>query len=94
MTELTGNAKVDTLIYDIVTTSMNANINTMDRLYEQEKERRQALEVLIEDVLDHADAIWGGTTRDYENMLNRLRRGVPFDKQDEFAARHRENDHA
>ena len=75
------------LVLDIVTASMNSNFETMDRLYEGERRRRQALEVLVDDVLGRLETAWGGTAREYEKAVRPLR----FGASDALADRHAEN---
>lgn len=78
------------LIYGLITASMDANNRTMDTLYDRERERRMALEVRIEEFVDRAARSWGGSTREYETLIDTLR--YPALDDHEYAARHRENE--
>lgn len=62
-----------TLAMQLVTASMDSNFRTMDALYEDERQRRMALEVLLDVFLDHADAAYMGTVRQYEEAIDILR---------------------
>jgi len=79
------------LAYDLITASMNATHRTMDTLLEREREHRQALEVLIDDVLDRLDHAHMGSAREYEQAVKPLRVGI-YGRMSELAARHRENE--
>jgi hypothetical protein len=76
------------LALSLISASMNANYETMDRLYETEVERRRALEVHIYLALDRFAAAWGGTVREYEAAVGALR-NLPYgDRERELAAIH------
>lgn len=81
------------LALQLLSASTTQNFNLVNSMYEQEKTRRQALEVLIDDVLRHGAKNFGGTTRDYEEVLDHLRFGLPAGADDEerYAKRHQEN---
>lgn len=89
--EMSDDAKALALMGTLVTASMDANFKTMDRLYEDERERRQAWEVLVSDTLIRLDTAWGGTVREYEQALRPLRNGI-YGRSEELAARHPEHD--
>lgn len=78
------------LVFQIVTASMDANHRTMDALYEQERELRQAYEVLFDDVLGRLDDAHMGSAREYERAIQPLRMGV-YGRVSELADRHRQN---
>ncbi len=80
-------ARSTALIGDILTASARSVGETMDRLYENERRRRQMLEVLIDQTLDAAEQAFGGTVREYEACLDRLRYGA----KDALADLHDEN---
>lgn len=79
----------------LMSASMHANFATMDRLYESERNRRQALEVHLDDALAAFERAHLGSARDYEEAVALLRR-IPIAgrEMDEMAARHPENDAA
>lgn len=80
------------LALQLLSASMSSNYDLMDSLYEQERTRRQALEVHIENVLRHADQIAGGTTRQYEEVMDHLALyPVGYDAEQRYAKNHREN---
>lgn len=80
------------LVYQIITASMDANNHIIDQLYEAERRRRQALEVLIDDVLANLENAHMGSAREYERAVAPLWRGViPGPEEDAMAARHRDN---
>lgn len=78
------------LVFDLITASMDASNRTMDTLYEREREHRQALEVLIDDVLDRLYDAHMGSAREYETAVKPLRDGI-YGRMSELAARHRES---
>jgi isopenicillin N synthase-like dioxygenase len=61
------------LVGDILLASQRSISATTDRLYEFEKQRRMALEVLIAQFLDAAYGAFQGTTREYERAIDLLR---------------------
>lgn len=79
------------LVHQLVTASMNANFETMDRLYEMERERRQALEVHIDNVLAAFGRVSGGSAREYEEVVNHLTHLPAGERQQTLAAQHHEN---
>ena len=86
-----GEDRAMELVTTLVTASMDANFKTMDRLYEDERERRQAWEVLVADTLGLLDRAWGGSAREYEQALIPLRNGI-YGRSAELAALHPEHD--
>lgn len=91
MSEQTVPVSAFSLMGEILTASAAANFRTMDRLYEGERERRQALEVLIEDVLERLDDAHMGSAREYEQAVRPLRFGVAG-REEALAARHHEQE--
>lgn len=80
------------LALQLLAGSMNQNFELMDSLYELERRRRQALEVHINNVLRHANRIAGGTTRQYEEVMDHLAMyPTEYDDLERFAQEHREN---
>ncbi len=79
------------LIHQILTASSQSIQKTMDSLYEQEREHRQALEVLIDMVLESLEAAHMGSAREYEKAVAPLRRGV-HGRISFLASHHREAD--
>lgn len=78
------------LITQIMGASAASNFRTMDTLFEREREARQALEMLIDEVLDRLDRAHMGSAREYETAVMPLREGV-WGRMAELAAKHPEN---
>jgi hypothetical protein len=77
----------------LLSASMGANFDTMDRLYESERNRRRALEVHLDNALAAFERAHLGSVREYEAAVALLRRiPVAGREMDDMAARHPEND--
>lgn len=79
------------LIGQLMTASMDANIRVIDNLYEQERNRRLALEVHIQQCLKYFDQIALGTVREYERGVSMLSKYYfSYDEETAMAERHRD----
>lgn len=82
----------DTLVGDLVGALLAETLATGDRLYEIERQRRQALEVHIDNVLRAFASCEGGTVAQYERVVDALARRPYGEREQILAAQHREND--